>query len=189
MTPSRGAALWSSLAQRQRWPCTWGCSVGGGNPCVWGNALARDLSLLVAPSCFLEAAGTERLVVFLNGDLFRAPACTNYCPGISNAWQIVAHSGRDCPGVGGVALNNICRVTVTMSSAEGRNLDAAPLFVKASSQTDKAWRAFCFPSGGVLRLGSFFSARLHQGYFLWEAAVCGYVHVRAHTLAQKDVFS
>lgn len=60
---------------------------------------------------------------------------------------------------------NICLVIVTISSVKGRNLNTVPLFVKASSQTDKAWHAFCFPSGRVLHLTNFLSAWLNKCYF------------------------
>lgn len=86
-----------------------------------------------------------------------------------------------------VSLNNICHVTATVSSVESRNLSAVPLFVEASSQTDKAWHAFCFPSGRVLHLAGFLSTRLHKDYFLWEVVVCGYVHVHTHACTEGCV--
>lgn len=79
-----------------------------------------------------------------------------------------------------LSLHNVCHVTVTISSFKGRNLNAVPLFVEASSQTDKAWHAFPFPSGTVLHPISILRAHLLKGYFLWEVVVWGDVHVHTH---------
>lgn len=86
-------------------------------------------------------------------------------------------------------MNNICHVTVTISSDEGKNLHAVSLSVKASSQTDKAWHAFCFSSGVALCLASFSSAQLHKGFFLWEVVMCWYVRIYTHTCLHRRMCS
>lgn len=86
-----------------------------------------------------------------------------------------------------LSLHNICHVTVTTSSFKGRNLKAVPLVVNDSSQIDKAWHAFPFPSGTVLHPISILPAQLLKGYFLWEVVVRGDVHVHTYTCIEGCV--
>lgn len=94
---------------------------------------------------------------------------------------------RPCGIKQNLSLNNVCHVTVTISSFEGRNLNAVLLFVKASSQRDKAWHAFPVPSGTGLHPISILCAQLLKGYFLWEVVVWGDVHVHTHTCTEGCV--
>lgn len=111
-----------------------------------------------------------------------------YCAAAINVWAIVARGRHECPELRewpcgikqNLSLHYVCHVTVTISSFEGRNLSAVPLFVKASSQTDRAWHAFPFPSGTALHPISSLSAQLLKGYFLWEVVVCRDVPVHTH---------
>jgi len=78
-----------------------------------------------------------------------------------------------------VLLNNVCHVAVTISSAEGRTLDAVPLFEAAFRA--KPGVLSVFPLAEHSASPAFLSERLHEGCFLWEVVVCGYGHAHTHT--------